>query len=114
MAITPIDPLTAGAAGLRGPTQLGCISPAGQSVSAVKTDGKGDSGFVGMLERALGDLNDLAGRADGMAAAAATGEDVDLHQLMLTMQNATLGFQLTTQVRNKLVDAYQEIMRMQV
>ena len=44
----------------------------------------------------------------------AAGEDVDLHQVMLSMQEADIAFQLALQTRNKLVDAYQEIMRMQV
>ena len=67
-----------------------------------------------MLEHALGNLNDLAQQADAMATRAATGEDVDLHEVMLAMESAGLGFQLALQVRNKLVDAYQEISRMQV
>jgi len=42
------------------------------------------------------------------------GEGVDLHQVALAQQQAQLSFELFLQVRNKVVQAYQEIMRMQI
>lgn len=42
------------------------------------------------------------------------GELPDTHQLMIAAQKATLGLELTVQVRNKAVEAYQEIMRIQI
>lgn len=104
MAINPIVP---------NPITVGPIAPAISSPAATASqDAAGN--FVNMLQHALGELNDLAKNADGMAAKAATGEDVDLHEVMLAMESAGLGFQLAMQVRNKLIDAYQEITRMQV
>lgn len=103
MAINPI-------AAVKGPPPP--INPAAAG-HAVPVD-KSDKGFVGMLEHALGNLNDLAQNADSVASRAAAGEDVDLHQVVLAMESAGLGFQLALQVRNKLVEAYQEISRMQV
>ena len=44
----------------------------------------------------------------------ATGQATDLHDVMIKTEQANLTFQLGVQVRNKLVDAYQEIMRMQM
>ena len=44
----------------------------------------------------------------------ASGEPVELHDVMLAQERASLGFELAVQVRNKLVEAYQDIMRMQV
>ncbi|MBI4212871.1 MAG: flagellar hook-basal body complex protein FliE [Chloroflexi bacterium] len=85
---------------------------AGAATSPPTQDAAGD--FVGMLQQALGQLNELAQTADAAASQAATGEDVDLHEVMLAMESAGLGFQLALQVRNKLVEAYQEIIRMQV
>lgn len=49
----------------------------------------------------------------GMAALLA-GEDVELHTSMIETTNATLALNLAIQVRNKVIDAYNEIMRMQV
>ena len=43
-----------------------------------------------------------------------TGETTNLHQSMIAMQEANLSFSLMVQVRNKLVDSYQELMKMQV
>jgi flagellar hook-basal body complex protein FliE len=43
-----------------------------------------------------------------------TGESQDLHNTVIAMQKADLSFQMMMQVRNKIVQAYQEIMRMQV
>jgi len=43
-----------------------------------------------------------------------TGEEIELHQVMLAAQKAELALELTLTVRNKVVEAYQEIMRMQV
>ena len=44
----------------------------------------------------------------------AAGEDVDLHELLISMEKTDINFQLAINVRDKLVSAYQEIMRMQV
>ena len=43
-----------------------------------------------------------------------TGETNNLHQAMISMQEASVAFSLMVEVRNKLVESYQEIMRMQV
>ena len=43
-----------------------------------------------------------------------TGKPVDLHQVMIAAEQAGLALQLTVQVRNKIIEAYQEISRMQV
>jgi flagellar hook-basal body complex protein FliE len=42
------------------------------------------------------------------------GGDVSLHQAVISMEEANVSFQLMVEVRNKLLDAYQEIMKMQV
>jgi flagellar hook-basal body complex protein FliE len=114
MAFSPIEPVQNLLAGPRAPQLTPVSTPANQVTPANAAQGTEDSGFVGMLQNALGQLNDLAQNADAMATRAATGEDVDLHQVVLSMQSAGLGFQLALQVRNRLVEAYQEITRMQV
>jgi flagellar hook-basal body complex protein FliE len=43
-----------------------------------------------------------------------SGQNVSLHQTMIAMEEANVSFQLMVEVRNKLVDSYQEIMRMQI
>lgn len=52
--------------------------------------------------------------ADQTVLKANTGDSVDLHELMIAMEKADISLRLMVQVRNKAVDAYHEIMRMQV
>ncbi len=73
-----------------------------------------NASFGELVQDALEQLNRLQQEADDAATRLAIGEPVDLHDVMIAVQKADLGFQLALQVRNKLIEAYQEIMRMQV
>ena len=70
--------------------------------------------FGSMLKDAVGSLSSLGAQADASSLKLATGEPVDIHEVMLNTEQASLGFQVALQVRNKLVDAYSEIMRMSI
>ena len=70
--------------------------------------------FQKALSEALQQVNNLRVEADDASAKLAAGEPVDLHDVLLANEHASLAFQLTVQVRNKLMDAYQEVMRMPV
>lgn len=70
--------------------------------------------FGKYLEQAVDNLNTLQNEADTMVNKLAAGEPVELHQVALAVEQSSLAFQLALQVRNKLVEAYQEVMRMQV
>jgi len=62
-------------------------------------------------------INQVAGdlkTAEDMSNKLATGEVEDLHEVTIAMEKANLGVQMTVQVRNKVVEAYQEVMRMQI
>jgi flagellar hook-basal body complex protein FliE len=52
--------------------------------------------------------------SQAMTSKLITGEVQDIHQVMIASQKASLSLQLTVQVRNKMIESYQEIMRMQV
>ena len=54
------------------------------------------------------------GAAGTGSARAATGDDVDIHNVMIATQAESLAFQTAVQVRNKLVEAYQDVFRMQM
>ena len=71
-------------------------------------------GFGGALKDALTDLSDAQNAADDKSVQLAAGEPIDLHEVMLSRETASLQFQLALQVRNKLVEAYQDVMRMQL
>lgn len=59
-------------------------------------------------------VNDVQVQADKAVQGLASGENKNLHEVMIQVEKASLSFQFMSQVRNKALDAYQEIMRMQV
>ena len=70
--------------------------------------------FSSFLKDAIKDTNELEERADAAVAAFAGGAQIDVHEVMIALSQADTAVALTTQVRNKLVDAYQDLMRMSV
>ncbi len=80
------------------------------------TNGAGDpaSGFAGALKSALDGVNATQGKAEALSEAYQRGEVTDVAKVMLARQEAGVAFEATLQVRNKLLSAYQDIMRMGV
>jgi len=74
---------------------------------------KGES-FGEILREAISTTNELQKQSNQEIQKLITGETQDLHATMIAVQKADLSFQMMMQVRNKLVNAYQEIMRTQV
>lgn len=72
------------------------------------------SNFAGQLMAEMSELNDQLHQAELNVQQLASGEQDNLHQIMLSLEKAKLSFELAMQVRNKLLEGYQEIMRMQV
>ncbi|MBI4504398.1 MAG: flagellar hook-basal body complex protein FliE [Chloroflexi bacterium] len=72
------------------------------------------SSFQKVLGEAIGQVDTLQQRADELAVRVATGDEVDLHDAVIAQERAALAFRLTLQVRNKLLEAYHELTRMQV
>lgn len=70
--------------------------------------------FSDVFNDALSGVNRQQIEAAEMTEKLAAGEVKDVHQVMIAGQKASLSLQLTVEVRNKVIDAYQEIMRMQV
>jgi len=78
-----------------------------------KTGAKPD--FAGALKASLDQVNGTQQKAEQLGQRFAAGDDnVNLSDVMISMQKANIGFQATVQVRNKLVAAYHDIMNMQV
>lgn len=71
-------------------------------------------GFGKFLKEALNKVNAAQVEAQQLTQEFALGNDVELHQVIIATEKASLALQLTMQIRNKAIDAYQEIMRMQV
>ena len=72
-------------------------------------------GFAALLKESVERVAEAQGSATEMAAALERGDaDVTLPEVMIALQKASLSFQAMTEVRNQLVNAYQEIMNMPV
>ena len=100
MSIDAIAPV----AGLTAPTvNLGASSAAPSS--------GGD--FASQLSASLQHLQDMQTNTDNLAVQAATGQLADVHDYIIAATEANLTTQLAVQVRNKALDAFNEIMRMQ-
>jgi flagellar hook-basal body complex protein FliE len=94
------------------PTQelqaLGNIStPQPQEISG----GRNFSDFLGQM---VADVNAKQGLAGDAVQGVLAGENVPLHKAMIAMEEASVSFQLMVEVRNKLLESYQELMRMQI
>ena len=70
--------------------------------------------FSSFLESAVAEVDGKMKAADAEKTKLFSGETNNLHQAMISMQEASVAFSLMVEVRNKLVESYQEIMRMQV
>jgi flagellar hook-basal body complex protein FliE len=81
--------------------------------TAPATQGTG-GGFGGALGNAIQKLDDSLQQATDSSNALATGQATDVTQVVNDVQRASLELQLATQVRNKAVDAYNDIFRMQI
>lgn len=70
--------------------------------------------FSEILTEALGNVNKLQAESKEASMKLAAGQIEDISEVMIASEKASVALQLTMQVRNKVVDAYQEVMRMQV
>jgi flagellar hook-basal body complex protein FliE len=99
LPITPINPITT-------PSLIG-------SIDKVATQPAGTS-FQSVLSNAIQSVEASGAAADGAMKNFLSGGTQELHSTVLAAQRAELDFDLFTQVRNKVVSAYEEIMKMQL
>jgi flagellar hook-basal body complex protein FliE len=71
-------------------------------------------GFAEVLQGAVETVNALQQEADTAARDFAVGQAQSLHETMIALEKADISLRLLIQVRNKAIDAYQEVMRMQI
>ncbi|HKU13559.1 MAG TPA: flagellar hook-basal body complex protein FliE [Steroidobacteraceae bacterium] len=70
--------------------------------------------FANVLQQELGDLNATLGTAEKAMSDLAAGKPVELHEVMISLERARIGVQTFVQIRNKLVESYQDLMRIQL
>ncbi len=101
MAVRPLDLLA----------RLPQLSGAGAQKAGEKTD---STTFGETLKKFLSDVNELQLEADEQMQRLAAGEVENLHDVMIAVEKANISFELLVEIRNKVLEAYQELMRMQV
>ena len=70
--------------------------------------------FSEIIKSSIADVDKLQKDSDNAVRNLATGEETDIHKTMITMEKAGISFQLMMAVRNKVITAYETIMRMQI
>lgn len=85
--------------------------PKSASVLAGQDEG---TTFSGLLKDAIADINKLQVNADEKIAEVQLGKTANIHEAVIALEKADISFRAMMQVRNKIMDAYQEVMRIQV
>ncbi len=98
--INPIGPIQEGGAPQKG--------------AKAQQAGKKYPSFKSTLQGYLKDVNEMQHKADASIEKMVAGEITDVHQVMNSVQEANLAFNMMMEIRNKVMDAYQEIMRMRL
>lgn len=86
----------------------------GRATEGARSSQGGGVSFSDMLQDAFDQVNRAQLEADALSAALAAGEVSDVHQVMIATEKANLALQLTISIRNRMIEAYQEIARMQI
>ncbi len=97
--------LESAVAKIGGPAKAGAVAKAGGNQSAP---------FADTIAELLKDVNSQQLQADQAVRQMATGQVDNVHDVVLSVAKADMAFRLALEIRNRLIDSYQEIMRMQV
>ncbi len=81
----------------------------GRGATGPQSGASGDSEFMNTLRSAMDQVGQLQSEADGKVAQLLTGNGQDVHSAMIAVEKASLAFQMMVQVRNKIVQAYQQV-----
>jgi flagellar hook-basal body complex protein FliE len=92
---------------------LGSIDPRA-AYGSVGPAASPQTSFADQLKNAVAEVDGLQGKREDMVENMVTGETAEVHDVMIAAKESQLAFELLLEVRNKLLESYQEIMRMQV
>lgn len=84
-----------------------------QAASAVSAPARQENSFASTLNESLSKVNAMQTEKSAMVQSFASGETQNVHELMITMQKAGLAVNMTSAVRNKVLEAYRELSRLQ-
>jgi len=93
--------------------RLDSFKPLGEHLKlpAPESQKEGSQSFSTVLKESLQEVNGLQLNADKSVEDLATGANKNIHETMINISKADLAFRMTLQIRNKAIEAYQEIMR---
>jgi flagellar hook-basal body complex protein FliE len=108
--MTPgIDPVTALAA-----VQANVPAVSGVQLDTAAASGTAPSAFANLIQRQLGELDTNVSAAESAMRDLAAGKPVEMHDVMISLERAQISVQTFMQVRNKLIESYQDLMRLQL
>lgn len=90
------------------------IGSSNSAIDQFKTETNNGKSFADTLNQAISNVNELQVQSDHKVQELATGKTDDIASVMITAEKADIALRAMVQVRNKIIDAYQEIMKMQV
>jgi flagellar hook-basal body complex protein FliE len=93
---------------------INLLLPNKLSETTKQTPEKSDTSFSDILKKSIEQVNNAQLQADEAIKKAVSGENTDIHDTMIAIQKADVSLKLMMEVRNKLLEAYQDIMRTQV
>ena len=82
-----------------------------QAIPAPKTDNKSGITFNETLKNYINEANDLAIKADRDIQRMIAGEEIDAHEVMTAVEKANISFEMVMEIRNKMLEAYREVMK---
>ncbi|MBP9020013.1 MAG: flagellar hook-basal body complex protein FliE [Syntrophobacterales bacterium] len=91
----------------------GALTPV-EPGKAAKEESGAQTPFGTVLKQTIRDINNLQLKADQAIAKVEVDNSASIHEAMVALEKADISFKAMMQVRNKIIEAYQEIMRMQV
>jgi len=90
------------------------VWPVAPTLSEPADNVQGAGGFEQMILKGIAEVNGQLSIADSHLQNLASGKSENVHEAMLAMEQARLSFQFLAQVRNRFMDAYQQLMQMQI
>src|SRR5580700_7656947 len=111
--MSPIDSVTSALNTLGAPQALGAPKLPGALPDGLTAAGAPRDGFSNLLDGLISSVTNKDAKADAITTQVLLGDSSQLHQSVIAMQEASTAFSLMVTVRNKLVESYQELMRMQ-
>ena len=82
-----------------------------QITPTVKTDSTSGVTFNETLKRYINDANDLQIKADRDVQRMIAGEEIDAHEVMTAVEKASMSFEMVMEIRNRMLEAYREVMK---